>query len=252
MQEEEKELIKAGADAVMRPFSELLLKLFGPSFEQIGGRWGDFWKNWREKRARDFVSKLERIQRERNLQLREVPTKLLQAVFDNASLEDNDELQTLWANLLLNASDARELNLVSIVFPDILKDLGSREVKFLDALYRDANERLQGHPLIEEIAQMPYDRSELMELYAAAGLSRAGNIANPSPEELQNPDLKRDREEYWLMLDTIRRHDVVREVTYSDPMGWDGEPGSAPLRTQFHVTTLGAAFVKACRPPKAQ
>jgi|HubBroStandDraft_5_1064220.scaffolds.fasta_scaffold88616_2 hypothetical protein len=49
MNDDEQQLLKAGADAIARPFQELLLKLLGPSFEEIGGIGGDFWRHYRSK-----------------------------------------------------------------------------------------------------------------------------------------------------------------------------------------------------------
>src|SRR5579863_5626056 len=70
------------------------------------------------------------------------PLSVLQPLVEAASLEEDDDLQNIWANLLANATDPRELITVRSMFPAILRDLRHRDVKFLDALYADAREKL--------------------------------------------------------------------------------------------------------------
>jgi hypothetical protein len=41
MNEDDSEVLKAGAEAVVRPFADLIEKLFGGAIEQIGGAWED-------------------------------------------------------------------------------------------------------------------------------------------------------------------------------------------------------------------
>ena len=41
MDEDQKELLKVGAEAAMKPFEGLIEKLFGGPVEQIGGMWTD-------------------------------------------------------------------------------------------------------------------------------------------------------------------------------------------------------------------
>src|SRR5580658_6894241 len=66
----------------------------------------------------------------------EVELPVLQPILEGASLQEDSYMQDTWANLLANASDPRKLNEVPPSFPAMLKELGPREVKFLDALYK--------------------------------------------------------------------------------------------------------------------
>jgi len=174
------------------------------------------------------------------------PLSVLQPLVEAASLEEDDDLQDIWANLLANATDPRELITVCSMFPAILGDLRHRDVKFLDALYADAREKLEDHLLFKDVEQIPYSRPELMKVYVDSGLAST-NIYNPTFEQQQNPQLRKDRENHWMTRDVIRKHDVIREIFLSG--GADG--GGSELTSQFHITTLGAAFIEACRHPKA-
>jgi hypothetical protein len=173
-----------------------------------------------------------------------VPLKILKPIFEGASAEGDPNIQDIWANLLANAIDPRELTQVRAMFPAILRDLVHRDVKFLDVLYADACKKRAEHLLFKDVEQIPYLRPELMRVYMDTGLANT-NIHNPSFDEQQNPQLRKDRENYWMMLDIIRKHDVIREIFLSG--GADG--GGLELVSQFHITTLGVAFVKACQPP---
>lgn len=50
-------------------------------------------------------------------------------------LEDDNFLQDIWANLLVNAGDADSGTSVRRAFVSILEDLGSLEVRILEAIY---------------------------------------------------------------------------------------------------------------------
>ena len=103
-------LVKAGVEAAMKPFADLLDKLAGPAAEEIG------------LTLRDHV-RVFRLKRE---------VRLCQRV----SIEETDELQDIWANMLANAAAGGNGGSgVEPVFPLILKELGIQEVKFLDELY---------------------------------------------------------------------------------------------------------------------
>jgi hypothetical protein len=75
--------------------------------------------------------------RERGIEgpLRPVPYKLALPIIEHASLEDNDELQDLWANLLTSAVDPKFEGLIRSAYVDIIKQLEVVDVHILDAVY---------------------------------------------------------------------------------------------------------------------
>ena len=73
MDEEQKELIKAGADAAMKPFANLIEKLFGGSVEEIGGIWQDSLKVRRFQRQLKLFEIVEKLIADAGFEPRHVP-----------------------------------------------------------------------------------------------------------------------------------------------------------------------------------
>jgi hypothetical protein len=67
--------------------------------------------------------------------LRPIPYKLALPIVEHASLEDNDELQDLWANLLASAVDPKFEGLIRAAYIDIIKQLEVVDVHILNAVY---------------------------------------------------------------------------------------------------------------------
>lgn len=91
-------------------------------------------KRW--KNAQNLLVKARRITEGMDEQLQEPPLKLSMPLLENASLEDDDELQEKWANLLANTLTQKKD--IRPAYIEILKELSSIEVKILDKIYDDA------------------------------------------------------------------------------------------------------------------
>jgi hypothetical protein len=178
------------------------------------------------------------------VQKTDVELKVLQPLIEAASLEENDELQNIWANLLAQATDPRELITVSPIFPYILRDFGSREVKFLDALYEDALKKIVDNSFFNDVSRMQFDLVHLIKLFAALGFD--SNIEGDSKAQ-GFPDLQRNRSAFYFMMDVILRHDVIREVLV--PIDDERYRPLPQMNSVYHLSELGSVFVKACRPP---
>jgi hypothetical protein len=176
----------------------------------------------------------------------DIPLKNMVPIVEAGSLEEDSELQKRWANLLANAVDPRRSDSINAVFPYILRDLGAREVRFINALYEMTLERQSGATWLKRASQVIYGGVDLMKLFYDLGFATV-QIYVPNFENQQNPDYARDTDAYYLMMDLIRRHDVVRETVLPQ----DAHAGSyKPGERVHHFTELGTAFVEACRPPK--
>ena len=119
----------------MKPFSNLIEKLFGGAVEEIGGMWQDALRVRRLKRLVNHFRRVQEILDEVPSQPHRVSERVWVAVLEGASLEDEDVLQQKWANLLANASLSRDG--VPPAYAHILPQLSLMEVKILDAMYRD-------------------------------------------------------------------------------------------------------------------
>jgi hypothetical protein len=155
-----------------------------------------------------------------------VALNVLHPLLESASLQEDDELQERWANLLANAADPRKGSPVTPAFIAILKDLSPREVKFLDALFKAA----KGVKLQMSLAGLQVQ-------YREANLAR-----KPAPQTMAHyshlPVLDSDDEaEFEIVMDILSRARILAESAGNH---------EGPHR----FTGLGFAFVRACQKPQ--
>jgi hypothetical protein len=179
----------------------------------------------------------------------QVPLKLLFPIVENASIEESDELQDRWANLLARAADPKEASKFIVAFPAMLRELSQRHVKFLDALYDEGRQRMETRRKsgIEEIS---FGTGDLRRAFSDAGLARYP--INPqgwvSAAESQRPDVIADYEEIGLAMDMFVRHTIF-EVAYELPQRRPNSANDPELDSGYQFTRLGVRFVEACRAP---
>ena len=171
-------------------------------------------------------------------------------------------MQERWANLLANAADPRHQNEVAPTFPIILKELTSREVKFLDALYSNliTDAQVLHSWKRSETNDARYNDEELMKIFSNSGLTRVPVGQRMSREEVDSTEDDRaaDRRDFSYTMALLRRHNVMTESVWPrmvdkydaiknpDPRLADAE---VTLDVSYSLTELGYCFVKACRPP---
>jgi len=112
---------------------ELMSKLLGPAINEMGELWADKVKVWRFKNQLKNFEKVKLIVEQQHVKVKEASLKVLLPYMEGVSLEDNETLQDMWANLLVNYIDA-DKNLTTNVYPGILAQLSSEEVKILNEL----------------------------------------------------------------------------------------------------------------------
>jgi abortive infection alpha-like protein len=95
------------------------------------------------KRAEDFMQQIGLHEPSRP-----VPLKFAIPLLQGASLEDDDELQDLWAKLLVNAADADSAVSIKRVFIDILENLGPLEARILAVVYAIPFDKMQHQGVI--------------------------------------------------------------------------------------------------------
>lgn len=248
--EDEKELIKAGTEAAFKPFAELINKLFGGVADQVGGTWEDRLKFRREVNRLKLIKKLYTTIQTLGIEPRSIADSVWIPAFEAVSLTDEDALQARWSNLLANAADPIGPPVLAI-FTSFLRDLGSREVVFLDGLWGDALSRATNHPLFKTPSKMIYTLEELQDLYVAFGLAKVRRLHSVESAETNNPNLPIDTENFWMMLDIIQRHNIIRDATVEERhvRGQVSTGHRDLIVRRYHFSDLGFAFFKACRPP---
>jgi abortive infection alpha-like protein len=205
-------LIKDVLDG-LKPFGALIQKFVGPPIEQCGLAFGDSVAAWRIGRSIRLWTRIEETCKSAGINPQSIKFPLFKEIVERASVEDDDELQDRWANLLSNAADPRHEAEVLPAFPDILRQLSKQEANFLDELFEVSTNPNRSASAPIEIDPVPYEN-----------LLRLGLI--------------------------IREHErTVPTAASLDARAMAISMGLAPQELCF-LSTLGTAFVTACRTPK--
>jgi hypothetical protein len=150
---------------------------------------------------------------------RKVPIKVALPLIQAATLEEDEELQSIWAALLANASTPEKGESVSPAFVEILRSMGRTEVRTLIALYE------AGEPgTIFYSRQLP----DVAEVYDQKGFP---SDRAPLPSQQVQTAV-------W----NLARLGCIAPESMSD---------GAAKAALISVSPLGAALVEACtiRPP---
>ncbi len=111
-------------------------KVFKEPIRDAVGIIGDRLKFMRWERQTRLADRVNEILAQRGVtETRAVPLKLALPVFENASLEDNDELQDLWAKLLANSMDPNFTKEIRYAYLEIIKSLTPLDVRILYVFY---------------------------------------------------------------------------------------------------------------------
>ncbi|TFF35190.1 Abi-alpha family protein [Mucilaginibacter psychrotolerans] len=111
--------------------SGLFNKLFGSVVEELSLRMTDNLKMFRLKNQIRNFKKIEKIVADNNITMRQINLKALVPYLEAVGLEEEESLQEAWANLMSNYIDSSK-NLISHVYPDVLKQLSSNELALLE------------------------------------------------------------------------------------------------------------------------
>ncbi len=123
-------VIKTGIEQMFVPLHKMLEQLLGPAATEVGLTLGDSVKVWRFKRQIRLLQEVNRLVEETGKDVKPIPTRLFFPIFEAASIEDDDEMQTRWAALL--AHEATSAGLVHPSHIDILKQLSPDDARLLD------------------------------------------------------------------------------------------------------------------------
>jgi len=112
-------------------------RIINEPLEAVVGILADRLKFMRAERQFRLVGRWREIMKERKIEgaLRIVAPKLALPIIENASLEEDDELQDIWANLLASAVDPNFKGLLRSAYIDIIKQLEVSDVHVLDFIY---------------------------------------------------------------------------------------------------------------------
>jgi hypothetical protein len=221
---DEDKLVKAGVEAALKPFADLLEKLAGPAAEEIGLTLKDHVRVFRLNRQLRLFERTKEMLEQAGIDPSRVPLKLLSPIIESASLEEDNELQDRWAALLANASSQPEG--IHPSFVDVLRQLTSMDVLVLDVMFDLLPE--------DKKAERDLNDGQLLEEMAA----RLGWGKMDTPKA------------YWTMKEKLRESRASSNLGRLGLLVVEGvDPEQSPCYT---LTKYGEAFCAACRAPKAE
>jgi hypothetical protein len=182
--------------------NDLLQKMIVPTAEEVGLIGRDLVRYSRAGIQILFFEKFRKKCEQAHINLKHVSLPFLFDVVQRGTIEEDGDLQELWANLLANAADSREQVAVRTMFPDILRQISSEEARYLN------------------------DMLDLME-----------GETKPYLDWISYDNLRRLR---LIDADSNAMNDVIRHPRQYQKLTPDA----------FWLTSLGEAFVKACRAPR--
>jgi len=112
-------------------------KVLGEPIETATGILGDKLKFMRWERQARLIERVQEINHDRGVEGKEIPVapKLALPIIENASLEEDDLLQDLWAKLMSSAQGVESSNAVRSAFIDIIKQLEVIDVLIIKSMF---------------------------------------------------------------------------------------------------------------------
>jgi Abortive infection alpha len=219
-EEEGLEITKEAVKQAMAPVQKLLLGLLGPAATEIGLGLADSARLWRMRRAARFLNEVKAILDAAGVDVKSVPPRTLFPILDNASLEDDEELQRRWAILLSNAARTDFESEILSSFPDILRQLTPTEVQFLDRVEYE----------------VAFDNSEREKNRHSRPVLGGRNCLRK--ETLDSASA--------VMLGNLQRLELL--TIHTGTFDGDGTSNVFGATNYLHLSAFGKAFVRACRP----
>lgn len=113
-----------------------LAKMFDEPIETTVGMIGDKLKFIRWQRQLRMADEVSKILRQRGVdKTRPIPPKFAISMLEQASLEEQDELQDIWCNLIANSLDPNFNSEIRYAFIEIIKGLTPLDSKILYFVY---------------------------------------------------------------------------------------------------------------------
>lgn len=203
--------IQGEQDAVNKFFSGIV-----PEFIKDGvGILSDQLKFWRWKNQVSIIKNAQAKIESSGLTKKQIPLKVLVPIIQNSSLEEEDNMQEKWANMLANAATGRID--ISPNYAGILNELSTIEVKLLEQIYKESMKETDYH----KRKNIQFDTSKVIKFLSV------------------------DDQKIDLIIENLYRLNLLQP-----PAGSGIKVGEYKfaLRTTkiFEFTTLGYEFVKSC------
>lgn len=108
-----------------------LKKLTGPALNEFSQYLGDNVRYWRFKNQVNILTKASQYLDKKGLSPSQVELKVLVPLLESCSLETDERLQDMWANLLANAASSENRFNSYSIYVELLKGLSTNEAHLL-------------------------------------------------------------------------------------------------------------------------
>lgn len=144
-----------------------LAKVLGEPIEIATGMLGDKLKFMRWERQIRLVDRVREINHARRIEGKEIPVlpKLVIPILENASLEENDLLQDLWAKLLSSAQGKDSSKVVRSAFIDIIKQLEVVDAQILELIFSSHSDAVDKWEInVRSSIDITFSASDIMKI----------------------------------------------------------------------------------------
>lgn len=235
---------------IIDKLSSFIGSIVSPGAKEIGLLFEDKVRSRRVLNQVQILLKVKNYVEERGLKISAVPLKILVPLLEHGSLEEEEELQDLWAKMLTNMLDT-DANFQNHVFPYILSQISLEDFNQLNILLK--NER--------ELSKLEDEEREMTEkhrwehLNKELGILRAKlyaqqqdgfDISSPECDNLERLGLCRRQPpkvyipEFKTGGESVDYGGLTKETWHSLEAEYDTEERG------FRITTLGLLFLNAC------
>ena len=194
------------------PIADIVKRICGPTADLFGEK--------AKQRVERCFEKTARMTQDAGFTPQAVPPKLLVPILQEASLEDDEDLHTMWAALLANAASPNGNERVRVGFVAVLQQLSRDEALLLNWIFdQPKNESGSGEPVT--VANLHFAYAEL------------GFGSVHGDDSLWRADV--DELEFEMCLSGLESAKLISQ----------GE-------NTYALTRRGYQFVSACRAPSGQ
>jgi len=138
-------------------------KVIKDSAEITSGIIGDRLRLFRWERQVAYSDKVNGLLSARGIiEAKAVLPKFALPMIENASLEDDDNLQSLWAKLMANAMDPKSQVSLQMSFIDILKNLTILDAKILHTIYKSLEQKSSAK--YDKVLNVIFDKTEICKV----------------------------------------------------------------------------------------
>jgi len=212
------DIIKTGAEVVgALKLTDIMRAILGPATGEFAERIHDRVRLYRFGRQLECLKKAEKMAKDAGFTPKAVPIKLLFPLLEGASLEENEDLHSMWAALLANAASPTNGDVVRPGFIAILKQMAPDEAALLNSVSQKG-----------------------LEIYKSEILAGIEKPRNEVPVKALIKDCGREGEDED---ETFVRFAVCLRLLENVGLIED-------KKGELALTFLGQMFLSSCQPPK--